>query len=177
MNRRIAAQIAITCTAVVVGASSFAAIAPAARADRLAQREPAPRTHGLDGDPPQCEGTAQLAASNRDPTVGEIITVTVRSRLRCPRLLEASAPLFLVGGVPEWALPSIRTALGEVAVAVGDAGDAPFANRMVGDDDSPIVWTSTPTGRLAVAEALDLHGPRPAGTAQQWSSALDAAGR
>lgn len=142
---------------------------------QLATLEP---SHGLIGHLPQCEAVAALAASNSRPRVGEVITVTVRARVQCPTLLRSSAPLFVIGRVPNWAAPSLRDGLAEIVRAVGAAGDAPIAYRLVGDEErSDVTWAASASDRAKVMTALRLASPPAGGSAGEWTAALDDADR
>lgn len=178
MFHRNAARIVGACALATVAAWPWGASAPAVRALRPLQRETPLPSHGLIGTLPQCEAAGQLDASNTAPRVGEVITVTVRARAQCPTLLATSAPLFVIGGVPQWAVPSVRDGLAEILRAVGAAGDAPIAYRLVGQDDSAaMAWATSAGDRQKASAALALRAARPGGAAAQWTAALAAADR
>lgn len=134
-----------------------------------------PPTHGIFGHLPACDSAASLEASAREVRLGDLITVVATNRVACPRLLESSAALFVVGGVPPWAVPIVNEGIEKIIRTVHLAGGGPIAYRFVGDDGAAVTWAAVAGDGAVMPDALRLEAERPGGTAAQWTAALMAA--
>lgn len=174
MSSRTAARVTLAAAVAVIGivASHLTCTRPAWAARSQQTATPRPPAQGIAGTLPRCTSTASIEPSTVDVRVGDVVTITARSRVVCPELLRSRGVLFVIGGVPASAVPSIRNALAGLVEAVGAAGGGRIARLLVGADTAVPAWASTDVERAAVANALRGLEARRGGTALAWSAAI-----